>query len=187
MSFKLSAQKIDELRKLQCKVSRRTDYARVTCFLMLALVSSPNFVAQSLGIDVATVYRYKKLYDQGGIDGLLEDRNKGYSGRLDSKQISLLCKELERHIYTVAKRVALWVKSTFEIGYTPGGMVDLLNRIGFTYKKTTELPCEANAEAQEDFVQMINTRLDAKKEGDIYYYADDTHPTHNTRSIYVWI
>ena len=61
MSSKLSAQEIEELRKLQCNVSKRTDYAWVTCFLMLALGSSPNFVAQSLGIDVATVYRYKKL------------------------------------------------------------------------------------------------------------------------------
>ena len=47
-------------------------------------------------------------------------------------------------------------------------MVHLLNRIGFSYKKTTEVPCEANAEVQEDFVQMIKTRFDAKKEGDIY-------------------
>jgi len=81
------------------------------------------------------------------IDGLLEDRYKNYSGRLDREQISLLCEEFERHIYTDAKRVALWLKNTFEIEYTPGGMVDLLNLIGFTYKKTTEVLCEANAEA----------------------------------------
>lgn len=160
MSIKLSIQEIEELHKLQRNVSRRTDYARVTCILMLAMGCSPDFVAQSLGIDVSTVYRYKKLYDQDGIDGLLEDRYRGYSGRLYSEQISLLCKEFKRHIYTDAKRVTLWVKNTFEI---PGGMVLLLNRIGFTYKKTTEVPCEANAEVQEDFVQMIKTCFDAKK------------------------
>ena len=48
------------------------DYTRVTCILILDLGSSPDFVEQSLGIDVE------------GIDGLLEDRYKGYSGRLDS-------------------------------------------------------------------------------------------------------
>ena len=57
MSFKLSVQEIEELRKLQLNVSRRTDYARATCILMLAMGCSPDFVAQSLGIDVATVYR----------------------------------------------------------------------------------------------------------------------------------
>ena len=34
---------------------------------------------------------------------------------------------------------------------------------------------------------MITARFRAKKESDIYYYADGTHPTHNTRSTYAWI
>ena len=147
-SFKLSEQEIEELRKLQRNVSGRTDYARVTCVLMLALGSSPEFVTKNLGIDVATVYRYKNLYVQGKTDSLLEDHYKGYWERLDSGQISLLRKELERHIYTDAKSVAEWVKETFGVAYTPAGMVDLLNRIGFTYKKTTEVACEADAEEQ---------------------------------------
>ena len=61
MSFKLPEQEIEELRKLQHNVIGRTDYARVTCILMLALDSSPDLVAQSLGIDVVTVYQYKNL------------------------------------------------------------------------------------------------------------------------------
>ena len=96
-------------------------------------------------------------------------------------------KELEQHIYADAKSVAEWVKETFGVTYTPASMMDLLNRIGFTYKKTTEVPCEANAEEQRAFVQMIKERFSCKKEGDIYYYADGTHPTHNTRSTYTWI
>ena len=86
-----------------------------------------GLVAQSLGIDVATVYRYKNLYVRGKTDSLLEDRYKGYWGRLDSWQISLLCQELERHLYTDAKSVSEWVKETFGITYTSAGMVDLLN------------------------------------------------------------
>jgi len=127
MSFKLPEQEIEELRKLQRNVIGRTDYARVTCVLMLALDFSPDLVAQSLGIDVATVYRYKNLYVRGKTDSLLEDRYKGYWGRLESGQISLLCQELERHLYTDAKSVPEWVKDTFGIAYTPAGMVDLLN------------------------------------------------------------
>ena len=34
---------------------------------------------------------------------------------------------------------------------------------------------------------MIKERFIAKKESDIYYYADGTHPTHNMRSTYAWI
>ena len=66
----------------------------------------------------------------------MEDRYKGYWGRLESGQISLLCQKLERHLYTDAKSVSEWVKDTFGIAYTPAGMVDLLNRIGFTYSQS---------------------------------------------------
>ena len=53
---------MEEVRKLQRNVIGRTDYARVTSILMLILDFSPDLVAQGLGIDVATVYRYKNLY-----------------------------------------------------------------------------------------------------------------------------
>ena len=188
MSFKLPEQEIEELRKLQRNVIGRTDYARVTCVLMLALDFSPDLVVQSFGIDVATVYRYKNLYVRGKTDSLLEDRYKGYQGRLESGQISLLCQELERHLYTDAKSVSEWVKDTFGIAYTQAGMVDLLNpnRLYLQEDYRGSL-CEADAEEQKAFVQMIKERFRAKKESDIYYYADGTQPTHNTPSTYAWI
>ena len=71
------------------------------------------------------------------MDSLLEDRYKGYWGRLESGQISLLCQELERHLfYTDSKSVTEWVKDTFGIAYTLVGMVDFLN----PNQKTTEVP-----------------------------------------------
>ena len=127
MSFKLPEQEIEELRKLQRNVIGLRYYARVTCILMLALDFSPDLVAQSLSIDVATVYRYKDLYVRGKTDIFLEDHYKGYWGRLESGQISLLCEELERHLSTDAKSVSEWVKDTFGIAYTRAGMMDLLN------------------------------------------------------------
>ena len=80
------------------------------------------------GIDATTVYRYKNLYVRGKTDSLLEDRYKGYWGRLESGLISLLCQELERHLfYTDSKSVSEWIKDTSGIVYTSAGMVDLLN------------------------------------------------------------
>jgi len=170
MSFKLPEQEIEELRKLQRNVIGLRYYARVTCILMLALDFSPDLVAQSLSIDVATVYRYKDLYVRGKTDIFLEDHYKGYWGRLESGQISLLCEELERHLSTDAKSVSEWVKDTFGIAYTPAGMMDLLdpNRLYLQEDYRGSL-CEADAEEQKAFVQMIKERFRAKKESDIYY------------------
>ena len=187
MSFKLPEQEIEELRKLQRNVIGRTDYARVTCVLMLALDFSPDLVVQSFGIDVATVYRYKDLYVRGKTDIFLEDHYKGYWGRLESGQISLLCEELERHLYTDAKSVSEWVKDTFGIAYTQAGMVDLLNPNRLYLQEDYRGFLWGGCRGAKGIVQMIKERFRAKKESDIYYYADGTHPTHNTRFTYAWI
>ena len=113
MEMQLSTSEIENLRKLQRNLAGSSDYARVTCILMLGMGNSPSFVASCLGIDVSTVYRYRSAYLHGGADELLENRHKGYWGLLDSRQLSALRKELREHIYTDAKSVAEWIKSTF--------------------------------------------------------------------------
>lgn len=187
MEVHLSQSEIEVLRKLQQNLAGSSDYARVTCILMLCMGNSPSFVASCLGIDVSTVYRYRSSYLHGGVDELLENRHKGYWGLLDSRQLCALRKELREHVYTDAKSVARWIKSTFGVEYTPQGVVDLLNRIGFTYKKTTEVPCEADACRQEAFAEELSKVLSDKPEGSVVYYADGVHPTHNSRSTYAWI
>ncbi|MDR1056695.1 MAG: winged helix-turn-helix domain-containing protein [Prevotellaceae bacterium] len=60
---------------------------------------------------------------------------------LSSYQISRLHKEFKIHIYTDPKAVACWIKKSFSVDYTPEWVVDLLNRIGITCKKTNKVPC----------------------------------------------
>lgn len=187
MEVHLSQSEKENLRKLQRNLVGSSDYARVTCILMLDMGNTPSFVSSCLGIDVSTVYRYRSSYSHGGIEGLLENRHKGYWGLLDSRQLSVLRNELREHVYTDARSVAAWIKSTFGVQYTPQGVVDLLNRIGFAYKKTTEVPCEADAARQEAFAEELSSILSDMPEGSVVYYADGVHPTHNSRSTYAWI
>lgn len=187
VGIQLSTSEMEVLRKLQRNLAGSSDYARVTCILMLGMGNSPSFVASCLGIDVSTVYRYRSAYLHGGADELLENRHKGYWGLLDSRQLSALRKELREHIYTDAKSVAGWIKSTFGVEYTPQGVVDLLNRIGFTYKKTSEVPCEADASRQKAFAGELSGILSGMPDDAVVYYADGVHPTHNSRSTYAWI
>jgi transposase len=148
---------------------------------------SPQTVSESLGIDLSTVYRYATLYSGSGVSALTTNRNKGYWGMLSSHEISRLRTELNRNIYTDSKGISSWIKTSFGVSYTPEGVVDLLNRIGFTYKKTKEVPCEVNAEKQEAFVQELSEIIAYMDETSVIYYADGVHPTHNSRSTYAWI
>lgn len=183
----MSPSEIEVLRKLQRNLCGSSDYARVTCILMLGMGNAPSFVSSCLGIDTSTVYRYRSAYLHGGCEELLERRHKGYWGMLDSRQLSLLRKELRTHVYTDAKKVTAYIKQTFGVEYTPQGVVDLLNRLGFTYKKTSEVPCEVDASKQENFVKELSGILSTMEAGSVIYYADGVHPTHNSRSAYAWI
>ena len=187
MRLKLSIKEKEELRRLQRNVVGTPDYVRITCILMFDNGRSSKTISEDLGISVATIYRYVGDYQSGGIDELLEKHYKGYSGKLDSNQLCALRKELKEHLYTDAKSVAEWIRITFGVSYTPQGTVDLLNRIGFTYKKTTEVPCEADAEKQAEFAKELAEILIAKDDKAVVYYADGVHPTHNSRSTYGWI
>lgn len=182
MGIQLSTSEMEVLRKLQRNLARNSDYARVTCILMLGMGSSPSFVASCLGIDVSTVYRYRSAYLQGGADGLLENRHKGYWGLLDSRQLAALHKELHERYQERGGMDKVHIRC----GVTPQGG-DLLNRIGFIYKKTMEVPCEADASRQEAFAGELSGILSGMPEDAVVYYADGVHPTHNSRSIYAWI
>lgn len=187
MKIQLSTSEREKLRQLQRNLCGSSDYARVTCILMLDKGYTPSAISDCLGIDPSTVYRYRSSYLHGGAAELLENRHKGYWGLLDSHQLSILRKELREHVYTDSKSVARWIKNTFGVEYTSQGVVDLLNRIGFTYKKTTEVPCEADASLQEDFVQDLAEIFSTMDKNAVVYYADGVHPTHNSRSTYAWI
>ncbi len=130
---------------------------------MLPMDNSPSFVSGCLEIDSSSVYRYRDAYLHGGAGELLENRHKGYWGLLDGRQFSVLRQNLKHHIYTDAGSVSDWIYRSFGVRYTVQGTVDLLNCIGFAYKRTTEAPCEADASRQEEFMQELSSLL--KREG----------------------
>lgn len=187
MNLKLSDKEYAELRKLQRDMAGTPGYVRVTCILMVHNGRSPRTISEDLGVSLSNVYAIVGQYRNGGVGELLKDNYKGYWGRLDSMQISALRKELKARIYTDSKQVARWILSKFGVRYTQQGVVDLLNRIGFTYKKTTEVPCEADADAQSEFMEKLAKTLKEKDSKAVVYYADGVHPTHNSRSTYAWI
>ena len=85
METKLSTSEREELRKLQRNLCGSSDYARVTCILMLDSGYSPLAISDCLGINTSTVYRYRSAYLHGGAAELLENRHRGYWGLLDSR------------------------------------------------------------------------------------------------------
>jgi transposase len=151
----LSPEEIEELKRHQRQTEDKSVYSKVTCILMLSKGFSAEVVSGLLGISIPCVYRYSRSYSGVGLPEFIAACYSSYRGQLSSVEISLLRSELLRKVYTDAKSVSVWIHDRFGVKYTPAGTVDLLNRIGFTYRKTKEVPCECNAERQESFVKEL--------------------------------
>jgi len=63
-----------------------------------------------------------------------------------------------------------------------------LHRLGYGYKQTTSVPCQADAAAQSAFLADTLAPLLAQAEAGTatVYFADAAHPTHDTRATHVW-
>jgi transposase len=93
---------------------------------------------------------------------LLEMNYYGYEGKLTNLQEEELMDYLKKHMAKAAKEVVEYVRQRYNIEYTEKGMVDLLHRLGFVYKKTKLVPSRACSQKQESFVQEYE-RLKATK------------------------
>ena len=63
-------------------------------------------VAQALGVDVSSVYRYAQTYHLEGLSGYLRAEEPGYWGLLTSSQLAGLCRELGQQLYPDCRAIA---------------------------------------------------------------------------------
>ena len=174
-----------ELENLQRKVKERWQYIRITSILMLSKGFSVSETSVLLGVDDNSIYRYVNYFKEESLEALLSRDYKFNAIKLDDSCILELKEELMSNLYTTSKEVCHWVEDTFGITYTQQGITRLLHDLGFSYKKTKSIPCEASKEEQEAFLQDLDLYLSEKNT--VTYYTDGVHPTHNTRSLYGWI
>ena len=163
MYFTFQYSEIEILQKRQEYVKGNTNaYTKISVLLFASKKHiSTTDIAQSLGVNESTVYRYINIYFSDGIEVLLRDNRSGYTGLLKNEQIEKLRIELNKNLYTESKQVIHYIKSTFEREYSVSGVVDLLHRIGFSYKQTKQVPCESNPEEQKKFIEKI-TKIQGK-------------------------
>ena len=176
------------LQQAQRACRGQAGYVPVTVLLMLHQGHAAATVAQALGVDVSSVYRYAQTYQLQGLSGYLRAEQPGFWGLLTSSQLAGLCRELGQQLYTDCRVIADWLARTYGVRYSISGLTDLLHRLGFSYKLTTSVPCQADAAAQTVFLADTLTPLLAQAEAGeaVVYFADAAHPTHNTRATHVW-
>jgi len=83
---------------------------------------------------------------------------------------------LRDSLYSCAKDVTEYVKQKYGISFTAEGMVHLLHRLGFSYKKTKQVPGKSDPEKQRAFLETYKNIKRDMGETDGLYFTDGSHP-----------
>jgi len=185
--YTLSSEKIAELERLHRNLRDKRQADRVKAVLALSKGWSPTQVAEILLFDEKTSRHYFERYLNGGADALLADHYHGAVPKLNDSQIQQLDRYLQDHLFTDAKEVMAYIAKTYRVHYSISGVTDLLHRLGFSYKKPSHVPGKQDPAQQKVFVEEYEHLKATKGENDPIYFADATHPQHNSIPSYGWI
>jgi len=79
---------------------------------------------------------------------------------------------LEEHTYLYAKDILLYIKSRWQVTYTVAGMTNWLRRHGFSYKKPSLVPGQADPQKQEEWIKQYNALKNNLSEDEALCFID---------------
>jgi transposase len=185
--YTLSKEKIAALEKFHRSLRDKRQADRVKAVIALSKGWSAAQIAEILLLDEKTSRHYFERYQKGGLQALLDDNYSGAEPKLDELQMSELEGYLEEHILPGAKSVIAYIKKQYKVKYSLSGVTDLLHRLGFSYKKPKHVPGKQDPAKQRAFIEYYEQIKADKGEHDPIYFADATHPQHNSIPSYGWI
>jgi transposase len=188
MELILEKSQIELLKELQHNTSDRLTYQKLTTLLMLHNKFSAEVISENLGISPSSVNRhYHQFCSSRSFDDYLETHYKPCVGKLTEQQKQHVKTYVEAHICHSSLQVLAYIKQTFGVIYQPDGVIALLHRLGFVYKKTKLIPSKADLFKQEEFIKKFREIEQNLPENEVILFGDGVHPHHNTEPTYAWI
>ena len=175
------------LKEIRSNTRDKRIFVRCSAVIAHEAGLSHEAIAISLDIGLRSVRRYLQIYEQKGVDGLVEFKYTGREQYLNPNQLHILNEALRETLYTSTEQIQAFIKAQWGIEYSRSGVRDLLHRLKYVYKKTKIVPGKADGKAQEQFIVDIEEVIEDVSEEEAVFYLDGSHPTHNTRPAYGWI
>ena len=183
----LSEEQVLELRQAHKTIRDKKLADRIKAVLYLHYGLGYEQTAKLLMLDETTLRRYVARFVEKGIDGLLEMHYTGGSSKLTSDQEMRLNRYFKQHTALTALAVVNHLQKRYGVKYSVVGATKLLHRLGFVYKKPKIVPGKADRVKQEQFLEIYKQLKNNLGSKDQIYFADSTHPSHNTQASYGWI
>ena len=122
---------------------------------MLLAGKTPAQAAQALGVARQTVYTWKALLDEGGIDALRAMPTRGRPARLDQTQLQALGRALLQsptqhgfgtELWTL-KRVGVLIERLYDVKFGQTQIWRILGALGFSAQEPERRPIERDEDA----------------------------------------
>jgi hypothetical protein len=110
-----------------------------------------------------------RAYERGGVEGLKGFGHEGSSGYLNSDQEIALSEWVDAHCPRSVRKIEAFLKRTFGESFSRSGLIALLHRLGFNYRKPEAMPRVSTTGADEAVA-----------------FVDAVHPTHQVRPPGCW-
>ena len=144
-------------------------------------------VAQVLLIDNSTIRVWLKAYDEGEVEELVLFDLKGGTGALSPLQIDELRAWAMKVLPASTVEVGQFIRSRFGIEYGKSGLIKLMNRIGFDWKKPEAAPSKIDAAVQQRFIDAHEDLRNSLDADETIVYVDAVHPTHQAKPAGRWL
>jgi transposase len=129
----------------------------------------------------------KQIDDYLSRNAKLKPENGGSSERLSAEQASKLEAHLEETLYLRTCDIVEYVKKTFGIDYSVGGLTKWLHQHGFSYHKPVGVPAKADGDAQKAWIAWYEAFKTSRGFNEKILFMDGVHPSHAVRFTSGWI
>jgi transposase len=151
-------------------------------------------LAEIFGIDEDTVTKIKQdfINCNGDFESWIDTDYRGGNGsKLTVEQEQEVSKYVEDNMFCSSAIIQDHIFTVYNIFYSISGLVKLLHRLGFCYKKPILVPDKLNLQLQDNWLQEyfeLEKELENQPEEtrDLILFGDACHPTHNTLAHSCW-
>jgi transposase len=191
-----------EIRKSLIKLEKTVlnKYASTKIKIVLAL-SDPNLssltqkqIAQFCLLDEDTITKIKQdfLSCGGDFEAWIDtDYHGGNGSKLTEQQEQEISKYIEDNMFCSSAIIQDYIFRAYQVFYSISGMVKMLHRLRFCYKKPILVPDKLNPQLQDQWLQeywelekeLANQPQETR---DVVLFGDACHPTHNTLAKGCW-
>jgi len=159
---------------------------RVNVILLLDDGWDYEQIATALYISASEMRKWRRYYDEGGLDLLSTFDWQGGQSQLSQAEEQQLMVWLRQEPCRDTGEVRAHISQQYDKHYSHSGCIKLMHRLGFEYIKPKRVPALADEQKQREFIENYQQlQMDLPPNAAVYF-GDAVHPEHQSKPAHGW-